>query len=189
MALTEVRWHGRGGQGAVTAAKVLAEVAMKTGKNVQAFPEYGPERTGAPLRAYNRISDSVLRLHSGVTNPNVIVVIDPSLLEAVDVTEGATQDAVFVINTNHCPADIKKMLKLDKQTVFTVDASKIALETIGRPIPNTPMLGALAKATGLVTLEDLLDDVKKSFGKKFSEKMINSNLEAVKRAYQEVSGE
>ncbi|MDO8445627.1 MAG: 2-oxoacid:acceptor oxidoreductase family protein [Deltaproteobacteria bacterium] len=189
MALTEVRWHGRGGQGAVTAAKVLAEVAMKTGKNVQAFPEYGPERTGAPLRAYNRISDSVLRLHSGVTNPSVIVVIDPSLLEAVDVTEGATQDAVFVINTNHCPADIKKMLKLEKHKVFTVNASQIALDTIGRPIPNTPMLGALAKATGIITLEGLLDDVKKSFGKKFSEQMINSNLEAVKRAYQEVSGE
>ena len=189
MALTEIRWHGRGGQGAVTAAKVLAEVAMKTGKNVQAFPEYGPERTGAPLRAYNRISDSVLRLHTAVTNPNVVIVIDPSLLEAVDVTEGASQDATFVINTNHCPADIKKLLKLGNQKVFTVDASKIALDTIGRPIPNTPMLGALAKATGLVTLEDLLDDVKKSFGKKFSEQVISSNLEAVKRAYLEVVGE
>lgn len=189
MAITEVRWHGRGGQGAVTAAKVLAEVAMKTGKHVQAFPEYGPERTGAPLRAYNRISDSVLRLHAGVTGPNVIIVIDPSLLEAVNITEGATKDAVFVINTNHCPADIKKMLKLSTQKVFTVDASKIALETIGRPIPNTPMLGALSKATALVTLNDLLDDIKKSFGKKFSEQVINSNLEAVRRAYQEVSGE
>lgn len=189
MAMTEVRWHGRGGQGAVTAAKVLAEVAMKTGKHVQAFPDYGPERSGAPLRAYNRISDSVLRLHAAVKNPGVVVVIDPSLLATVDVTEGAAPDAVFVINTNHCPADIKKLLKIENQKVFTVDASKIALETIGRPIPNTPMLGALAKATGIVTLEDLLDDVKRSFGKKFSEQIINANLEAVKRAYQEVVGE
>lgn len=189
MALTEIRWHGRGGQGAVTAAKVMAEVALKGGKNVQAFPEYGPERGGAPLTAYNRISDSVLRLHTAVTNPSVVVVIDPSLLDAVDVTEGAPPDATFVINTTHCPADIKKMLKLDKQKVFTVDASKIALDTIKKPIPNTPMLGALAKATGLITLEDLLDDVKKSFGKKFGEQIINSNLEAVKRAYQEVVGE
>jgi pyruvate ferredoxin oxidoreductase gamma subunit len=189
MAITEIRWHGRGGQGTVTAAKVLAEVAMKGGKHVQAFPEYGPERGGAPVAAYNRISDAVLRLHTAVTNPNVVIVIDPSLLEAVDVTEGVAEDTVFVVNTNHCPADIKTILKLGKQKVFTVDASKIALETIGRPIPNTPMLGALAKATGIISLEDLLDDVRRSFGEKFSEQVINANLEAVKRAYQEVAGE
>ncbi len=188
--VVEVRWHGRGGQGAVTAAKVLAEVALRNGKNVQAFPEYGPERTGAPLKAYNRISEKPIRIHCQVTSPNVIVVIDPSLLDVVDVAEGASEDAFFIINTPKEPHEVKEILRLkNNQTVYTVDATKIALDTIGRPIPNTPMLGALSKVSGLIPLEGLLDDIKKSLGKKLKSEVIEGNLEAIRRAYKEVKGE
>jgi pyruvate ferredoxin oxidoreductase gamma subunit len=183
----EIRWHGRGGQGTVTAAKVLADACLSGGKNVQAFPEYGPERAGAPLRAYNRISTKPLRIHAPVTNPNIVVVVDATLLDSIDVTEGAPDDAIFVINTVRSPEEIRKKLGLkDTQKVYTVDASKIALETIGRPLPNSCMLGALAKATGIVDLQTLLDDVKGSFGSKFSEKIIAANLEATRRGYEEV---
>ncbi|MDA8175034.1 MAG: 2-oxoacid:acceptor oxidoreductase family protein [Nitrospiraceae bacterium] len=183
----EMRWHGRGGQGTVTAAKVLADACLSGGRYVQAFPEYGPERAGAPLKAYNRISDKELRMHCPVTHPKVVSVVDASLLDAMDVTEGATEDAVFVINTSKAPADIKKAMKVKPgQKVFTVDATKIALDEIGRALPNSPMLGAIGKITGLVTLEHMLDEVKKSFGKKFSEKIITGNLKAVDRGYKEV---
>ncbi len=183
----EIRWHGRGGQGTVTAAKVLADACLSGGKNVQAFPEYGPERAGAPLRAYNRISTKPLRIHAPVTNPDIVVVVDATLLDSIDVTEGASDDAIFVINTVRSPEEIRKKLGLkDTQKVYTVDASKIALETIGRPLPNSCMLGALAKATGIVDLQTLLDDVKGSFGSKFSEKIIAANLEATRRGYEEV---
>ncbi len=184
----EIRWHGRGGQGTVTAAKVLADACLSSGKNVQAFPEYGPERSGAPLRAYNRISTRPLRLHCPVTQPNIVAVADATLLDSIDVTEGASDDAVFVINTGKAPEEIRRQLGLkETQKVFTIDASKIALETIGRPLPNSCMLGALAKASGLVDLETLLEDVKKSFGGgKFSEKIITANLEATRRGYEEV---
>ncbi len=188
--ITEVRWHGRGGQGAVTAAKVLAEVALKSGKNVQAFPEYGPERTGAPLRAYNRISERPIRIHCQVASPNIVVVIDPSLLDAVDVTEGASEGAIFIINTPKEPEEVRKSLRLkNNQAVYTVDATKIALDTIGRPIPNTPMLGALSKVTGLIPVEGLLEDVKRSLGKKLKDEVVEGNLEAIRRAYREVKGE
>lgn len=188
--ITEVRWHGRGGQGAVTAAKVLAEVALKSGKNVQAFPEYGPERTGAPLRAYNRISERPIRIHCQVASPNIVVVIDPSLLDAVDVTEGASEGAIFIINTPKEPEEVRESLRLkNNQAVYTVDATKIALDTIGRPIPNTPMLGALSKVTGLIPVEGLLEDVKRSLGKKLKDEVVEGNLEAIRRAYREVKGE
>ncbi len=183
----EIRWHGRGGQGTVTAAKVLADACLSGGKHVQAFPEYGPERAGAPLRAYNRISTKPLRIHCPVTNPNIIAVVDATLIDSINVAEGAADDAIFVINTSKDPKEIREKMKLkDTQKVFTVDASKIALETIGRPLPNSCMLGALAKATGIVDLETLLEDVKGSFGSKFSEKIINANLEATRRGYEEV---
>ena len=182
----EIRWHGRGGQGTVTAAKVLAETALSSGKYVQAFPEYGPERMGAPLRAYNRLSDKPVRIHAQVTNPDVVVVVDPYLIGAVDVTEGATEDTIYVINTSDSPQEIKQKLGV-KSKVFTVNATKIAMETIQSSIPNTPMLGAVAKATGLITLENLLEDVKKSFGKKFNQKIIDANLLAVKQASEEVT--
>ncbi len=184
----EIRWHGRGGQGTVTAAKVLADACLSGGKHVQAFPEYGPERAGAPLRAYNRISTVPLRVHAPVTQPDIVVVVDATLLDSIDVTEGASDDAVFVINTSHDPKELREKLNLKpSQKVFTVDATKIALDTIGRPLPNSTMLGAVAKATAIVDLETLLEDIKASFsGGKFTEKIITANLEATKRGYEEV---
>ncbi len=186
---TEVRWHGRGGQGAVTAAKVLAETALSSGKYVQAFPEYGPERMGAPLRAYNRLSDTPISIHCQVTNPDVVVVVDPTMIGTVDVTDGTGNNTLFVINTNENAGQVKEKLGLDKQKLYTVNATKIALETIKRPIPNTPLLGALAKVSGLINIDDLLADLEKNFSKKFTEQIVTANLNAVKRAYEEVAGE
>ena len=183
----EIRWHGRGGQGTVTAAKVLADACLSGGRQVQAFPEYGPERAGAPLRAYNRISEKILRMHCPVLNPGVVAVVDASLLDAINVAEGAKDDAVFVVNTNKDPQEVRAKLKAKpSQKVFTVDATRIAIETIGRAMPNSSMLGAVNKATAIVSMEVLLDDVKGSFGKKFVQKIIDGNLAAVKRGYEEV---
>jgi pyruvate ferredoxin oxidoreductase gamma subunit len=185
--MIEIRWHGRGGQGTVTAAKVLADACMSGGRNVQAFPEYGPERAGAPIRAYNRISEKTLRMHCPVLNPGVVAVVDATLLDAINVAEGATDDAVFVINTSRDPKEVRAKLKAKPtQKVFTVDATKIAIESFGRPMPNSSMLGALNKATGIVSMEVLLEDVRGSFGKKFAQKIIDGNLEAVRRGYGEV---
>lgn len=188
MAITEVRWHARAGQGAVTAAKVLAEATMAEGGNVQAFPEYGPERMGAPLRAYNRISDKPLTMHCQVTNPNVVIVVDSSLIETLDVTEGTPDDAVFLINTTHTPEEMGKKLGRPADNVYTVDATQISIDSLGRPIPNTPLLGALARITGLVKLETLLEDLAKTLAKKFPEKIVKGNTASVERAYKEVQG-
>jgi pyruvate ferredoxin oxidoreductase gamma subunit len=185
--MIEIRWHGRGGQGTVTAAKVLADACLSGGRQVQAFPEYGPERAGAPLRAYNRISEKILRMHCPVLNPGVVAVVDATLLDAINVGEGAKDDAVFIVNTTKDPKEVRTKLKAKpSQKVFTLDASKIAMETIGRPMPNSCMLGAVSKATGIVSMDVLLDDVKSSFGKKFAQKIIDGNLAAVKRGYEEV---
>lgn len=183
----EIRWHGRGGQGTVTAAKVLADACLSGGRHVQAFPEYGPERAGAPLRAYNRISAKELRMHCPVLKPQVVSVVDATLLEGVNVAEGSTEDAIFVVNTSKEPKEIRTKLNAGaKQKVYTIDASKIAMECIGRALPNAPMLGAIVKVTGLVTLDHLLEDIRKSFGKKFSQKIIDGNLEATRLGYEEV---
>lgn len=185
--MLEIRWHGRGGQGTVTAAKVLADACLSGGRQVQAFPEYGPERAGAPLRAYNRISEKVLRMHCPVLNPGVVVVVDATLLDAMNVAEGAQDDAIFVVNTAKNPKDIREKIKAKaSQKVYTVDATKISVETIGRPMPNTPILGAVTKASAVLGLDVLVNEVKGSFGKKFSQKIIDANLTAVKRGYEEV---
>lgn len=183
----EIRWHGRGGQGTVTAAKVFADACLSGGGYVQAFPEYGPERSGAPLRAYNRVSSKELRMHCPVIKPNIVAVVDATLLDAINVAEGSLDDTVFIVNSTKTPAEIREKIKAKpSQKVFTLDASKIAIDCFGRPMPNSPMVGALAKASGIVSLEQVLEDVKKSFGKKFSQKIIDGNLEAVKRGYGEV---
>jgi len=185
----EIRWHGRGGQGTVTAAKVLADACLSSGRYVQAFPEYGPERSGAPLRAYNRVSNRELRVHSPVLHPQIVSVVDATLLDSVNVAEGVTNDAIFLINTSKDPGEMREKLKVGPgQKVFTVDATRIAMDCIGRPLPNASMLGALCKVTNLVSLELLLEDVRKSFGKKFSQKIIDGNLEATRRGYEEVRG-
>lgn len=185
--IMEIRWHGRGGQGTVTAAKVLADACLSGGRHVQAFPEYGPERAGAPLRAYNRISANELRMHCPVLQPQVVSVVDATLLDSMNVAEGAKENAIFIVNTSKDPKEIRAKLKAEPgQKVYTIDATKIAVECIGRAMPNASMLGAVIKATGLVTLEHLLEDVRKSFGKKFAQKIIDGNLEATRRGYGEV---
>jgi pyruvate ferredoxin oxidoreductase gamma subunit len=185
--IIEIRWHGRGGQGTVTAAKVLADACLSRGRYVQAFPEYGPERAGAPLRAYNRISSKEIRMHCPVLRPKIVSVVDATLLDSINVAEGATEDAIFIVNTSRDPKEIRQKLNAgSSQKVYIVDATKIAIECFGRALPNASMLGAIIKVTGLVSLEHLLEDVQKSFGKKFSQKIINGNLEATKRGYEEV---
>jgi pyruvate ferredoxin oxidoreductase gamma subunit len=185
--LVEIRWHGRGGQGTVTAAKVFADACLSGGRFTQAFPEYGPERAGAPLKAYNRIGSKELRLHCPVMKPNIVAVVDATLLDAIDVTDGAPEDAAFIINTSKGPAEIRAKIKAGaKQKIFTIDATGISVDTIGRVMPNTPMVGALTKVSALLSLESVLEDMKKSFGKKFSQKIIDGNMQAVTRGYGEV---
>lgn len=185
--MVEIRWHGRGGQGTVTAAKVFADACLRGGRYVQAFPEYGPERSGAPLRAYNRISSKELRMHCPVLRPNIVVVVDATLLDGINVADGAPDDAAFVVNSSKEPQEIREKLKAKPlQKVFTVDATKIAIDCFGKPLPNSPLVGSLTKVSGLVSLQWVLEDVQKSFGKKFSQKIIDGNLEAVKRGYEEV---
>ncbi len=185
--MIEMRWHGRGGQGTVTAAKVLADACHSGGRFVQAFPEYGPERAGAPLRAYNRISSKELRMHCPVLEPDIVSVVDATLLDSINIAEGSKDNTIFIINTTKDPKEVREKLKAGKnQKVFTVDATKIALDCFGRALPNSPMLGAVCKVTGIVPLDHLLEDVRKSFGKKFSQKIIDGNLEATKRGYEEV---
>lgn len=183
----EIRWHGRGGQGTVTAAKVFADACLSGGRFVQAFPEYGPERAGAPLRAFTRIGDRELRLHCPVTEPNIVVVVDATLLDSINITDGAPDNAAFIINSAKDPKELRSKLKAKPgQKVFTVDATKIAVETIGRPMPNAPLIGTVTKVSGLISIESALEDVKKSFGKKFSQKIIDGNIEATRRGYEEV---
>jgi pyruvate ferredoxin oxidoreductase gamma subunit len=184
--LWEVRWHGRGGQGAVTAAKLLALGALEQGKHIQGFPEYGPERGGAPLQAFTRVSDEKIRVHCQVQEPKVVVVIDPTLVGAVDVTSGLPKDGVILVNTTETPAVMKKKLGLSSQKVFTVDASGIAMAKLKRHLPNTPMLGALAKATTVVKLEAIIDGFRKE--SKFSEQVTEANVAAIRQAYEEVKG-
>ena len=187
--LIEIRWHGRGGQGAKTAALLFGDAALASGKFIQAFPEYGPERMGAPVASFNRISSKPILIHSGVANPDIVIVLDPTLTESVDVTEGMPDDGVIIINTNKTPEEIRKELNIKGRIkVFTVDASTISKETIGREIPNTPMLGALIKATGILPYKDMLEDTKGKLEKKFKSKpeVIAGNLKAIERAYSEV---
>ncbi len=187
--LTEVRWHGRGGQGAVTAAKLLAESALAQDKYFQAFPEYGPERMGAPITCFTRISPEPINVRCSVTNPDIVAVLDPTLLGTVDVTLGLPDDGVLLVNTPKSPQDVRQEAGIDGRRVFTVDATQIALETIGKPIPNTPILGALLKVTGMMDVSKLTDHLKKSFGKKFGDDIVSGNVKAVERAYAEVKSE
>ncbi len=187
--LTEIRWHGRGGQGAVTAAKMVAEVALGQKRYFQAFPEYGPERSGAPIVAFTRISDEPVQIFSGVEHPGIVCVLDPSLLSIVDVTKGAPDDAVVLINSDLPPGDLRKKFGIVGRRIYTVAATKIAAETIRRPIPNTPMVGALVRITGMFPLEDVVAFMRAEFGKKFPPKVVDGNIAALTRSYEEVRGE
>lgn len=187
----EIRWHGRGGQGAKTAALLFGDAALSTGKYIQAFPEYGPERMGAPVQSFNRISANPIRLHSSIENPDVVLVLDVTLVGQVDLVHGLDPEkGVLLVNTPLNPQEIKTNLNF-KGKIFTVDASNISTETIGRDIPNTPMIGALLKVTNLLSLEDLIEDTQKKLEKKFRNRpeIIEGNLNAIKRAYNEVKGD
>jgi len=187
--ITEIRWHGRGGQGVKTAALLLAEVALADGQYSQGFPDYGPERMGAPIRGYTRVSDAPIRMHCAIENPDAVVVLDATLLGVVDVAAGLKEGRAILINSKDKPEAVAKKFKLEKFKVMTVDATGISLDEIGRAIPNTPMVGALLKALPVVPVETLIENMRQEFAKKFSQKIIDGNVKAVERAYQEVSSD
>jgi pyruvate ferredoxin oxidoreductase gamma subunit len=185
--MVEIRWHGRGGQGAKTASLLFADAALAVGKHVQAFPEYGPERMGAPVQSFNRIDDKPILMHCPVKSPQVVVVLDPTLMASVNVTAGLGKDGTLIINTGLNVEEIKKSVKFDGN-IFTVDASKISVETIGKNIPNTPMLAALVKVTGILDFDSMLEDTQKKLAKKFAHRpeVIEGNIQSMKRAAKEV---
>ena len=158
--LIEIRWHGRGGQGAKTASLLLADAAFNTGKYIQGFPEYGPERMGAPITAYNRISDKPITIHSNIYEPNYVVVVDDTLLESVPVTAGLKKEGAIVINTTKSPEYLKEKLNGYDGNIYTIDARKVSEETLGKYFPNTPMLAAIVKVTGIMSDEAFLEDMK-----------------------------
>ncbi len=184
----EIRWHGRGGQGAKTAALLLADVAFQTGKYVQGFPEYGPERMGAPITAYNRISEKPIRVHSNIYEPDYVVVVDESLLDTIDVTKGLSRDGAIVVNTTSPKEEILKKLHHYEGKIYVIDARKVSMETIGQYFPNTPMLAAIVKVGGLMEEHEFLREMEASFKHKFARKpeVIEGNMNALKLAMKEV---
>lgn len=186
--LIEIRWHGRGGQGAKTASLLLADAAFNTGKYIQGFPEYGPERMGAPITAYNRISSTPITVHSNIYEPDYVIVVDDTLLETVDVTAGLKETGGIVINTTKNEEYLKKALKGYTGNIYTIDARKISMETLGKYFPNTPMLASIVKVTNIMTDEELIKDMDSSFKHKFAKKpeVIEGNMNALKMALQEV---
>ncbi len=180
----EIRWHGRGGQGTVTGAKSLAEAVQSTGKNISAFPEYGPERRGAPLRAFNRFSDDDIRIHTSVKNPDVVIIADSTLIGNAALTEGIKKNTIFIVNTEKPAVEIKKALNINGQTLFTVPANSISKKFFNKEIPNSAMLGTFAKACGhIISLEDLVLEAKQIFSKILKTSLVSKNIEAIKEGY------
>jgi len=186
--LIEIRWHGRGGQGAKTASLLLADAAFNTGKYIQGFPEYGPERMGAPITAYNRISTKPITIHSNIYEPDYVVVVDDTLLDAVDVTAGLKNTGAIVINSSKDGEELKEKLKGYEGEIYKIDAKKISLEALGKYFPNTPMLAAIVKVSGVMTDEELLSDMEGSFKHKFAKKpeVIEGNMRALELALKSV---
>lgn len=187
--MMEIRWHARGGQGAKTASLLLAEAAAMEGKHSQGFPDYGPERMGAPMRGFTRISDAPIRVHCAIYSPQIVIVLDDTLLGAVDVTAGMPKDGTLLANTVRAAADIRKRVGGGVGRLFTVDATGIAIAEIGRPIPNSPMLGALIRVSGILELDTVLNQIRKKFSHGFRPEMLEGNVRAIRRAYEEVKGE
>ena len=187
--LIEIRWHGRGGQGAKTASLLLADAAFNTGKYIQGFPEYGPERMGAPITAYNRISDSPITVHSNIYEPNFVVVVDDTLLDAVDVTAGLKPDGALIINSTKDGDELRSHLNGYTGDIYRIDARKVSMETLGKYFPNTPMLAAVVKVSGIMSEEAFLDDMIGSFKHKFAKKpeVIDGNMKALEMALKEVT--
>lgn len=179
--LLEIRWHGRGGQGTKTASLLLADAAFNTGSFVQGFPEYGPERMGAPITAYNRISKNPIRVHSNIYEPDFVVVVDDTLLKTVDVTAGLKADGAIVINTTKTIDEIKPLLNGYEGRVYTIDARSVSEEALGKYFPNTPMLAAIVKVTELIPEQDFINDMEGSFKHKFAKKpeVIEGNMKAL----------
>ena len=188
--VVEIRWHGRGGQGAKTASLLLADAAFNTGKYIQGFPEYGPERMGAPITAYNRISDERLSIHSNIYEPDYVVVVDDTLLSSVDVTAGLKADGAIIVNTTKPLEEVKTYLKGYTGKVCTIDARTISIETLGKYFPNTPMLGAVVKVSKVIDEKVFLHDMVESFKHKFAKKpeVVEGNIKSLERSMQEVKG-
>ena len=181
----EIRWHGRGGQGAKTAALLLADVAFKTGKHVQGFPEYGPERMGAPITAYNRISSDVIRVHSNIYDPDFVAVVDETLLHTVDVTAGLKKEGAIIVNTAKSKEEIMPQLNGYEGRVVTIDAITISEEALGKYFPNSPMLAAVVATTGVMPKETFLHEMRASYKHKFAKKpeVIDGNMKALEMAF------
>ena len=186
--MIEIRWHGRGGQGAKTASLLLADAAFNTGKYIQGFPEYGPERMGAPITAYNRISNEPITIHSNIYKPDYVVVVDDTLLDSVPVTDGLKESGAIVINTTKDAEYLNKRLNGYKGNVYAIDARKVSMETLGKYFPNTPMLAAIVKVSGIMSDEDFIKDMEGSFKHKFAKKpeVIDGNMKALELALKEV---
>ena len=184
----EIRWHGSGGQGAKTACLLLADVAFSSGKHVQGFPEYGPERMGAPITAYNRITDEHCKVHSNIYTPDYVVVVDETLLKSVDVTSGLKESGALIINSRKSPEEIRRLTGGYKGKICVVDAEKISMETLGKNFPNTPMLAAVVKVSNVIDSERFIKDMKESFQHKFAHKenLIEGNMKALTKAMEEV---
>jgi 2-oxoacid:acceptor oxidoreductase gamma subunit (pyruvate/2-ketoisovalerate family) len=183
--ILEVRWHGRGGQGAWTASELLARASIHEGKYIQSFPEFGPERMGAPVAAFTRISSEPIQIHCAVYNPDVVAVLDSTLLKTVPVAKGLNEGGIIIINSKENPAEMRKAVNTDKGKLWTVPATEIAMRILGRPITNTAMLGAVAQVTGIVKLESIEKVVKERFRQNIAEK----NVAVVKEAYKEAKAE
>lgn len=186
--LTEIRWHGRGGQGAKTAALLLADVAFNTGKYVQGFPEYGPERMGAPITAYDRISDKEIRVHSNIYEPDYVAVVDDTLLHSIDVTKGLSKDGGILINTEKAKEDIIPLLRGYEGKVYTINCKDVCEKTLGKYFPNTPMLAGIVKISGVMDEETFIQEMEVSLKHKFAKKpeVLEGNMQALKLALKEV---
>ena len=186
--LIEIRWHGRGGQGAKTACLLLADAAFNTGKYIQGFPEYGPERMGAPITAYNRISNNPITIHSNIYNPDFVVVVDDTLLDSVDVTAGLKESGAIVINTTKDLDTLKQKLNNYQGAIYTIDAKSISIEALGKYFPNTPMLAAIVRVSEVMSDEDFLKDMEGSFKHKFAKKpeVIDGNMKALKLTLEQI---
>lgn len=188
--MIEIRWHGRGGQGAKTASQLLADAAFMAGSYVQSFPEYGPERSGAPITAYNRISDERCSIHSNIYEPDFVAVVDETLLASVDVTAGLKKEGAVIINSSKSPEELKPLLRGYEGRVCTIDARAISMRNLGAYFPNTPMLAAVVAVSGCVDKEQFLKDMEESYRHKFAKKpqVVEGNLKCLSEAMDEVKG-
>lgn len=187
--LLEVRWVGRGGQGAVTAAKMLAESAIAEGKFIQAFPEFGPERMGAPVRSFTRISEKPISVHCQITEPDISVLLDPTLIGVVDITEGVGKNGIIIVNTKDTPRELREKLGLKDRKLYTVDASGISTEKLGRNMPNTSMVAAVAKVSGILSIDSIIRSFQSEYSQKFKDEIVKANIDAMRIAYEQVKAE